>query len=146
MRDLNWDLKANIKSILALTLFVYKLMIGSSKNNRENYLRKRFQTQEKETRVKFNPGLNPNRPLNNWAVSYKTKIVSTTQPERMAWSINPTVFYKPKNANKNTACEIAINTFLLYFWLRRLRQLFFAKFRFVWWWCCVGLQWSLFNM
>ena len=32
-------------------------MIGSSKNNRENYPRKCFWTQEKETMVKFNPGL-----------------------------------------------------------------------------------------
>ena len=41
-------------------------MIGNSKNNRENYPRKCFQTQEKETRVKFNPGLGANRP-SNWA-------------------------------------------------------------------------------
>ena len=42
-------------------------MIGSSKNNGENYPRKCFWTQEKETRVKFNPGLSANRPSNNWA-------------------------------------------------------------------------------
>ena len=42
-------------------------MIGSSKNNRENYPRKCFRTQEQETRVKFNPGLSANRPSNNWA-------------------------------------------------------------------------------
>ena len=42
-------------------------MIGSSKNNRENYPRKCFWTQEKETRVKFNPGLRTNRRSNNWA-------------------------------------------------------------------------------
>ena len=42
-------------------------MIGSSKNNRENYPRKCFSTQEKETMVKFNPGLSANQPLNNWA-------------------------------------------------------------------------------
>ena len=51
--------------------FVYKFMIGSSKNNRENYPRKCFWTQEKETRVKFNPGLSANRPLNNWALDLK---------------------------------------------------------------------------
>ena len=33
------------------------MMIGSSKNNRENYPRKCFRTQEKENRVKFNSGL-----------------------------------------------------------------------------------------
>ena len=42
-------------------------MIGSSKNNRENYQRKYFWTQERETRVKFNPGLSANRPSDNWA-------------------------------------------------------------------------------
>ena len=48
-------------------LSVYKLMIGSSKNSRENYPRKYFLTREKETRVKFNPGLSANRLLDNWA-------------------------------------------------------------------------------
>ena len=49
-------------------------MIGSSKNNRENYLRKCFWTQEKETLVKFNPGLSDNRPLNNWAWSMSISV------------------------------------------------------------------------
>ena len=44
------------------------LMFGSSKHNRENYPRKYFWTQEKETRIKFNPGLSANRPSNNWAL------------------------------------------------------------------------------
>ena len=42
-------------------------MIGSSQNNREYYPRKSFRMQEKETQVKFNPGLSINRPSNNWA-------------------------------------------------------------------------------
>ena len=42
-------------------------MIGSSKNSTENYPRKCFWTQEKETQVKFNPGLSVNRSSNNWA-------------------------------------------------------------------------------
>ena len=58
----------SLKSISVLILFVYKVMIGSSKNNRENYPRKCFQTQEKETRVKFNPRLSANGPSNNWAL------------------------------------------------------------------------------
>ena len=41
------------------------LMFGSSKHNKENYPRKYFWTQEKETRIKFNPGLSANRPSNN---------------------------------------------------------------------------------
>ena len=55
----------SLKSISVLILFVYKLMIGSSKNNRENYPRKCFWTQEKEIWVKFNPGVRANRPLDN---------------------------------------------------------------------------------
>ena len=42
----------SFKSISVLILFVYKLMIGSSKNNRENYPRKCFRAPEKK------PGLN----------------------------------------------------------------------------------------
>ena len=42
-------------------------MIGTVKNNRENYPRKFFSTPENKTRVKFNPGLSVNRPSNNWA-------------------------------------------------------------------------------
>ena len=42
-------------------------MIGSSKNSTENYPSKFFCTQEKETWVKFNPGLNANQPSNNSA-------------------------------------------------------------------------------
>ena len=57
----------SLKIISVLVLFVYKLIIESFKNNRENYPRKFFQAQEKETWVKFNLGLSANRPLNNWA-------------------------------------------------------------------------------
>ena len=57
----------SLKGISVLVLFVYKLMIGRSKNSTENYPRKCFSTQEKETQVKFNPGLSANRPSNNWA-------------------------------------------------------------------------------
>ena len=42
----------SFKRISLLILFEYKLMIGSSKNNRENYPRKCFRIPEKETRVK----------------------------------------------------------------------------------------------
>ena len=58
----------SLESISVLILFVYKLMIGSSKNSTENYPRKCFWTQEKETWVKFNPGLSANRPSNKWAL------------------------------------------------------------------------------
>ena len=56
-------------------------MIGSSKNSTENYPRKCFSTQEKETRVKFNPGLSANRPSNNWV------------QDNSLWSIHCTLTY-----------------------------------------------------
>ena len=60
----------SLKRISVLILFVYKLMIGSSKNSTENCPRKCFQTQLKKTRVKFNPELSANRLSNNWAKKY----------------------------------------------------------------------------
>ena len=54
-------------------------MIGSSKNKRQNYPGKYFWTQEKETRVKFNPGLSANRPSNNWALKGKTHLYMWNQ-------------------------------------------------------------------
>ena len=67
-------------------LFVYNLMIGSSKNNRENYPRKCFWTQEKETRVKFNPGLSAYRRSNNWAQKYLWN-VSYKKTANDAWEM-----------------------------------------------------------
>ena len=52
----------SLKNISVLILFVYNLMIGSSKNYRENYQRKCFWTLQKE------PRLIANQPLNNWAL------------------------------------------------------------------------------
>ena len=49
-------------------------MIGSSKNNGENYPSKCLWTQEKETPVKFKPGLSVNRPSNNWAQVFKPNL------------------------------------------------------------------------
>ena len=73
-QDFSISLGPQKKSLLIL--FVYKLMIGSSKNNRENHPRNCFTTQEKETRVKFNTGLSANRPLNNWALYSRTEVES----------------------------------------------------------------------
>ena len=50
VRDLNSNLK--LKKHFNFKSFVYKLMIGSFKNNWETYPRKCFRTQEKETQVK----------------------------------------------------------------------------------------------
>ena len=58
----------SFKSKFTLILSVSKLMIGCSKNNRENYPRKCFWTKEKETRVKFNPRSSANQLSNNWAL------------------------------------------------------------------------------
>ena len=69
-------------------------------------------------------------------LSYKTKSISTTQPERTAWSINqPCSFLSAKNANKKYSFWDCNKCRLLYFWLRWSKQLFFAKFRFIWCWC-----------
>ena len=59
-------------------------MIGSSKNSTENYPRKCFWTQEKETRVKFNPGLGANRPSNNVQVKLGPKEKKLELPEAIA--------------------------------------------------------------
>ena len=66
----------SLKRISVLIFFICKLMIESSKYNRENYARKCFWTQERETWIKFNPGLSANQPSNNWALvlSYKMQI------------------------------------------------------------------------
>ena len=45
-----------LKSISVLILFVHKLMIGSSKNKRENYPRKCFWTEEKKPELNLTPG------------------------------------------------------------------------------------------
>ena len=61
-----------LKSISALILFVYKLMIGSSKNSTENYPRKCFWTQDKETRViKALISLRTSRP---WGLSCTVRL------------------------------------------------------------------------
>ena len=57
--------KLIIKSKFSLILFVNKLMFRCSMNIRENCPKKWFWTKEKETGVKFNPGLSANRPSNN---------------------------------------------------------------------------------
>ena len=51
----------SLKSISVLILFVYKLMIESSKNSTENYPKNPFEHKKKK------PGLSANRPSNNWA-------------------------------------------------------------------------------
>ena len=58
----------SLKSISVIILFVYKLMIGSSKNSGEYYPRKCFWTQKKQTRVIFKPGLSAKPPFSNWVL------------------------------------------------------------------------------
>ena len=64
-------------------------MIGSSKNNRENYPRQCFWTQEKETQVKFNPRLSANRLSNNRAlvirIDYFSQRGSQNQDSTLRW-------------------------------------------------------------
>ena len=52
-------------------------MIRCTINIRENCPRKCFSTKEKETRVKFNPGLGANGPSFNWAQHFSG--VSTSE-------------------------------------------------------------------
>ena len=47
--------------------FVYKLMIGGSKNNRDIIRENAFEHKRKKLGLVLNPGLSANRPSNNWA-------------------------------------------------------------------------------
>ena len=51
----------SLKSISVLILFAYKLMIGSSKDNKDIILENALEHKKKK------PGLIANRPSNNWA-------------------------------------------------------------------------------
>ena len=75
-------------------------MIGSSKKTRENYPRKYFWAQEKETRFKFNPGLSANRPSNNWAQDlriYRGGRRTVSIVLALAWSRRPAVRVRAKH-------------------------------------------------
>ena len=95
-------------------------MIGSSKNKIENYPRKYFWTQEKETRVKFDSGLSANRPSNNWAQEYKRKcyLVFLNESEYFAtWLVNTHNWLSEKfETNQNDLCKTAgnLSSFLLF--------------------------------
>ena len=56
-------------------------MVGCSSKKGENYPRKCFCTKEKESRVKFNPGLSTNRPSNNWALVFTKVPVLPIRPQ-----------------------------------------------------------------
>ena len=70
-------------------------MTGSSKNSTENYPRKCFWTQEKETRVKFNPGLGANRPSNNWAL-FTSLLCDNSN----------SLTYEPRKGAKSNTCQL----------------------------------------
>ena len=51
-------MKSNLRSEsfkrnFSIIVFVYKLMIGCSKKNRENYLKKNFERRNKESEIKI---------------------------------------------------------------------------------------------
>ena len=73
----------SLKSISVFILFVNRLMIGRCKNNRENYPRKCFWAQEKETRVKFNPRLSANRAFEQLGPGFwnAESVISRLKPE-----------------------------------------------------------------
>ena len=87
------------------------MIIGSSKNNRENYPRKCFSTQEKETRFKFNPWLSANRPSNTWAMNI---ICMFTRHESEAQSLSP---HYNKKIGKHFFPSLQFPSLLLHFHL-----------------------------
>ena len=88
-------------------------MVGSSKNNTENYPRKCFWTQEKETWVKFNPGLSANRPSNNWALFYSLLTIVLAATSSASSEDTPSTHrYKAKSAEFPPKCfRITMNLF-----------------------------------
>ena len=57
----------SLQSIAVLIPFVYKLMIGGSKNNRDIIRENAFEHKRKKLGLVLNPGLSANRLSNNWA-------------------------------------------------------------------------------
>ena len=91
----------SFKSISVLILFVYKLMIGSSKNNRGNYQRKCFWAQEKETRVKFNRGWSAFEQLDPvvFIRSFRRFAWLFHSPRWTEFSLFSSLFHSPPRAN-----------------------------------------------
>ena len=99
-------------------LFVYKLMIGSSKNSTENYPRKCFWTQEKETWVKFDPWLRANRPSNNWTLGPGCSIPSREN------------FSSPKmSSSSDELCQIRNSCGIPYFISSNILQISILYFK-----------------
>ena len=92
-------------------------MIGSSKNNRENYPRKCFRTPEKETRVKFNPGLSANRSSNNWALIGQNLTVSSCRKfiqhfeTCLLWQLKLTEFF----------CQLVMFFTVFFHWMHKTK-------------------------
>ena len=61
---------------------------------RENYPRKCFWTEEKETRVKFNPGFSANWPSNNWALNCKFSAPSIQSMVKVPYNCYYDVYHK----------------------------------------------------
>ena len=75
-------------------------------------------------------------------LSYETRILSPWHSLKGQRDL-PCSFLSAKKHKQKYRLGDCNKYLLLYFWLR---QLFFTKLRFVWWWCFVGLLWSLFNL
>ena len=72
-------------------------MIRCPMNTRENCARKCFRTKEKETRVKFNPGLSANRSSNNnWALQYAYETLQS-----ISTFVRQTIDTKPFHINND---------------------------------------------
>ena len=94
-------------------------MIWSSKNIRENYARKSFWTQEKETWVKFNPGLSTYQASNNWALEIRT--VTHNREEKLLPNIAMVAKFlndnKPKTSLEKLICTVSNFINLIHFHL-----------------------------
>ena len=94
-------------------------MIGSSKNIRDNYPRKSFWTQEKETWVKFNPGLGTNWSSNNWAL--EIRILTHNREEKLLRNIAMLAKFlndkKPKTSLEKLICTVSNFINLIHFHL-----------------------------
>ena len=120
MQDLIEFRYESLKTSSNLIILLYKLIIGRFKNNRENYLRKCFWKQEKETRVKFNPGLSANRPSNNWG---QRSSEGESRATRVAWIIIKKTKRKQKSWLSRLFCRLHDSRLLPLAWKRTRNDL-----------------------
>ena len=119
MRNLNSDMKKQITA--ALFFFVYNLMIGCSKKNRENYQPENaFEQKKKKPRIKFNPGLaiiglwitGPRPPCDSLTCSSSSSVprILPTSYTRHTLSSVPAWFWGRNSKNAELFKEVSKQT------------------------------------